>query len=157
VASVFQAPLADQASAQPVANNLGANPRGDLNPNATPNATATDASGVTASALPPVASYQLPPVPKLAALPVIFQPLDPVAMNLNQSQVDAINNLRQQFVSTIGSTSQNPNDPAYQQAWQSAQSQADQQSITWLGYNPYMQLWVKQYQSSLASQYSSAQ
>ena len=146
-----------QGSTQSAANNSGSNPGGDSNPNATPNATTTDASGVTASALPPVASYQLPPVPKLAALPVIFQPLDPVAMNLNQSQVDAINNLRQQFVSTVGATSQNPNDPAYQQVWQQAQSQAEQQTITWLGYNPYMELWVKQYQSSLASQYSSAQ
>jgi hypothetical protein len=145
--------LANQTPAQTAANNAAANPGAgaDSNP-----ATA-DASGQTASAFPPADSYQLPPVPKSAALPLIFQLLDPVAMNLNQSQIQAVNTLRQQFVNAIGSTSQNPSDPAYQQAWQQAQSQADQQSVVYLGYNPYMELWGKQYQQSLAGQTASAQ
>ena len=77
-------------------------------------------------------------------------------MNLNESQMQAINNLRQQFINALGSTSQNPNDPSYQQTWQQAQSQIDSQSEIYLGYNSYMALWEQQYQESLANQYSSA-
>jgi hypothetical protein len=147
--------VANQTPSQTAANPAAANPGAGTDSN--PNPATTGASGQTASAFPPVASYQLPPVPKSAALPLIFQPLDPVAMNLNESQMQTVNTLRQQFVNAIGSTSQNPNDPAYQQTWQQAQSQADQQSVVYLGYNPYMALWEQQYQQSLAGQVSSAQ
>jgi hypothetical protein len=145
--------LSNQTPSQMDVNNGAANPGAgtDSNP------ATTGASGQPASTVQPLSSYQLPPIPKSAALPLIFQPLDPVAMNLNPSQIQAVNDLRQQFVSTIGSTSQNPSDPAYQQAWQQAQNQADSQSIVYLGYNPYMQLWGQQYQQSLASQTASAQ
>jgi hypothetical protein len=137
--------VANQTPSQTAANNAAANPAN------------LGASGEVASTSQPANSYQLPPVPKSAALPLIFQPMDPVAMNLNESQMQAVNSLRQQFVNAIGSTSQNPDDPAYQQAWQQAQSQVDSQSEIYLGYNPYMELWGKQYQQSLASQQATAQ
>ena len=132
------------AKSQMAANNSAANPA------------TIDASGQVASTSQPVGDYQLPPAPKSAALPLIFQPVDSVAMNLNESQMQAINNLRQQFINALGSTSQNPNDPSYQQTWQQAQSQIDAQSEIYLGYNPYMELWVKQYQQSLTDQYSAS-
>jgi hypothetical protein len=136
--------IANQMPSQVASKNTAANPA------------TIGASGQVTSTSQTTGSYQLPPAPKSAALPLIFQAVDPVAMNLNESQMQAVNNLRQQFINALGSTSQNPNDPSYQQAWQQAQSQIDAQSEIYLGYNPYMELWVKQYQQSLTDQYSAS-
>jgi hypothetical protein len=91
-------------------------------------------------------SVQLPPAPKGAALPVVFQPVDQTAMGLNETQVQAVNDARQSFLNSISGSSQNPNDPAYQQLWQQAQSQSDALSEIYLGYNLYIKLWTAQYQ-----------
>jgi hypothetical protein len=89
---------------------------------------------------------QLPPAPKGAALPVVFQPVDQTAMGLNETQMQAVNDVRQSFLNSISGSSQNPNDPAYQQLWQQAQSQSDALSEIYLGYNLYIKLWTAQYQ-----------
>jgi hypothetical protein len=115
------------------------------------------ASGQTASFLTPLSEYQLPPKPKSASLPIVFQPVDQAAVNMDQSQQQAVNDLRQQFIASVSSSSQNPADPAYQQTWQQAQTQADQMTIVQLGYNAYFAYWVAQYQQSLANQQSTPQ
>jgi len=95
---------------------------------------------------------RLPAPPKSASLPVIFQPVDQTV--LDESQQQAVNELRQEFVNTVsaGGSSQNPDDPAYQQKWQQAQSQSDSMLLNQVGYNTYMKHWVMQYQTSLANQ-----
>jgi len=105
----------------------------------------------------PLVAGQLPPMPKSASLPLVFQPVDQTALNLNEAQQQAVNNLRQDFINSVSSLSQNPTDPAYQQTWQQAQSQSDQMTLVQLGYNPYMQYWLAQYQKSLAVQVQSQQ
>jgi hypothetical protein len=65
-------------------------------------------------------SSQSPPV-----LPLVFQNVDLHALNLNNQQVQAINDLRQSFVDAIGGLNQDPQDPAYLDRWQKAQPEAD--------------------------------
>jgi hypothetical protein len=116
---------------------------------------AADAAGPAASINRPSGGNQLPqlpPTPKNAALPVVFQPVDQTTMNLTDSQMQAVNDARQSFLNSISGSSQDPNDSAYQQNWQQAQSQSDSLSLTYLGYNLYMKLWTANYQNALASQ-----
>jgi hypothetical protein len=108
--------------------------------------------GVPGQAALTLSGYQLPPKPQSAAVPLVFQPVDQAAVNLNPAQQQTVNNLQQQFINNVGGSGQNPADPAYQQTWQQAQAQSDQMTIVQLGYNAYMQYWLAQYQNSLASQ-----
>jgi hypothetical protein len=147
-------PASNQVAANGAANNELENAEG-VQPLA--KTTAADAAGQTTSSFRPFVSSQLPPTPKSASLPLVFQPVDPAALNLNESQQQAVNNLRQEFLNNVSSSSQNPTDPAYQQTWQQAQSQSDQMTVVQLGYNAYMQYWLAQYQKSLAAQVQSQQ
>ncbi len=100
---------------------------------------AADASAQTLKAI------QLPPVPKSAALPLVFQPVDPAAMNLTPSQMEVVNDLRQEFAAMLNGSSQNPEDPAYQQTWQQLQSQNDRMLEANLGQNAFIQYWDAQW------------
>ena len=84
--------------------------------------------------------------------PLVFQNVNADAIGLNDSQKAAIQQLQQQFVKDIGGPNQDPNNPAYLAKWQQAQSQSDTMLEYQIGYNPYMQYWLAQYQSSLSSQ-----
>ena len=66
-------------------------------------------------------------------MPLVFRNVDPVALNLNNQQVQAINDLRQSFVDAIGGLNQNPSDPAYLDRWQKAQPEADDMLLATLG------------------------
>jgi len=110
-----------------------------------------NAAGQTTAYFQPLVAGQLPPPPKSASLPLVFQPVDSAALNLNAAQQQAVNDLRQQFINTITSASQNPSDPAYQQVWQQAQSQSDSMLEIYMGYNAYIKYWYGQYQKSLAN------
>jgi hypothetical protein len=87
----------------------------------------------------------------------VFQNVNADAMGLSDSQKAAIQQLQQQFVKDIGGPNQDPNNPAYLAKWQQAQFQSDTMLEYQVGYNPYMQYWLAQYQSSLSSQGSSPQ
>jgi len=147
-------PAGNQVAANGTANIEPANSDGGqpLSKTATVNA-----AGQPAAFSQPLVVSQLPPTPKSASLPLVFQPVDTAAINLNESQQLAVNNLRQDFINSVSSSSQNPADPAYQQTWQEAQSQSDQMTVVQLGYNAYMQYWVAHYQKSLAAQVQSQQ
>lgn len=140
------------ASNSAIASSAGSDPT--LNSESGSTSSATDTSGQMALASQTSGGYQLPPTPKSATLPLVFQPVDPAAANLNASQQQAVNDLRQQFINDVSNSSQNLADPAYQQTWQQAQSQNDAMTVVQLGYNAYMQYWLAQYQNSLASQQS---
>jgi hypothetical protein len=58
-------------------------------------------------------------------LPLVFQNVDLHALNLNNQQVQAINDLRQSFVDAVGGLNQDPQDQAYLDRWQAAQPEAD--------------------------------
>jgi len=60
-----------------------------------------------------------------SVLPLVFQNVDLHALNLNNQQVQAINDLRQSFVDAIGGLNQDPQDQAYLDRWQKAQPEAD--------------------------------
>ncbi len=147
-------PAGNQVVANGGANNELANAEGvqPLSKAATVNA-----AGQTTSFSQPLVAGQLPPTPKSATLPLVFQPVDPAAINLTASQQQVVNNLRQDFINSVSGSSQNPADPAYQQTWQQAQTQSDQMTIVQLGYNAYMQYWLAQYQKSLAAQVQAQQ
>ena len=141
----------NQSQANAAANNAVSQPDAS-GAGLVSNAATVDALGQAASVSAPLGDYQLPPTPKSASLPLVFQPVDQVALNLNGSQQQAVNNLRQDFINSVGGSSQNPTDPAYQQTWQQAQSQSDAMTEVQVGYNAYMQYWLVQYQNSLANQ-----
>ena len=120
---------------------------------AEPSADLAAAGALAQTASPsPLGGNLLPPPQKPVSLPLVYQPVDPAAMNLTESQAQVVNNLRQEFVTNIGGTNQNPDAPAYLQRYLQAQGQSDAMLEVDLGYNVYMQYWVMQYQNSLASQ-----
>jgi hypothetical protein len=84
---------------------------------------------------------------KPPVLPLVFQNVDLAQLNLNDQQVRAITDLRNQFVDQIGGLNQNPNDPNYLQNWQLSQPEIDELLKGFLGPYKYMQ-----YQVMLANQ-----
>jgi len=136
-----------------------------LNESALANGTAgsTPAEDATTpmAAAGPLADIPLPTPPNSAALPLVFQPVDPATTKLTAAQTQVVNDLRQQFAATLNGASQNPADPAYQQAWQQAQFQSDRLLEANLGLNAYNQYWDAQWDAqhpaSLAGQATPAQ
>lgn len=104
-----------------------------------------DGSALVAGAYQAASDIQLPPVPASATLPLVFQPVDPAAANLSSSQMQAVNELRQEFASALQGSSQNPADPAYQQAWQQALTQSDRLLEANLGQIGFNQYWDAQW------------
>lgn len=126
---------------------------------AEPGADSATTEMLAQTALPVPASDVNPmlPPPALVSYPLVYQPVDSVAVNLTESQAQVVNNLRQEFVNNIGGTNQNPDDPAYLQRFLQAQGQSDAMLEAYIGYNAYMQYWTVQYQNALTSRYESAQ
>ena len=75
---------------------------------------------------------------KPVTMPFVFLNVDPAALNLNEEQVQAIADLRQNFVEQIGGTNQNPDDPAYLARWRQAEPLADNMLRLTLGNDGYM-------------------
>jgi hypothetical protein len=83
--------------------------------------------GQIAAAQPARAQRQRPQPPdEPIAPPLVFQPVDLAALNLDPGQLQAIQDLRQSFMAKIGGTNQDPNDPAYMARWQQAQPETDE-------------------------------
>ena len=57
--------------------------------------------------------------------PLVFQEVNPAALNLTSGQQEVISRLQQQFIDQIGGTNQDPNDPDYLARWQKAQRLMD--------------------------------
>ena len=77
------------------------------------------------------------------SMPLVFQPLPPDA-KLSEAQIQAINDLRQEFVDKIGGLNQSPDDPAYLKRWQQAQPEADEMLRGWFGSKFYISLKMSQ-------------
>lgn len=60
------------------------------------------------------------------ALPLVFQPADVASLNLTAAQFDAIVQLRQRFLASIGGLNQDPDDPEYRRRWLLHQPAIDQ-------------------------------
>jgi hypothetical protein len=60
-----------------------------------------------------------------AVMPLVLQPVDAAALNLNEQQMQVVQELRQQFLDEIGGANQDPADPAYRERWLKAQPQMD--------------------------------
>jgi hypothetical protein len=129
--------------------------------NSTAGPTPAEDATTPVAAAGPLADMPLPTPPNSAELPLVFQPVDPARTKLTAAQTQVVNDLRQQFAATLNSASQNPADPAYQQAWQQAQFQSDRLLEANLGQNAYNQYWDAQWDAqhpaSLAGQATPAQ
>ncbi len=78
--------------------------------------------------------------PDPVSMPLIFQAVDPAALNLSSDQMDVINNLRLNFIKAIGGLNQDPSDPAYMERWQKAQPEADDMLRGMLGISVFENL-----------------
>lgn len=70
-----------------------------------------------------VVASKTPAVP--LAVPLVLQQVDLSTLKLDQSQIQAINDLKQSFLEKIGGEDQDTNDPAYRERWQTAQAEID--------------------------------
>ena len=103
------------------------------------NPPAADAPATLASSFTYDVGGQVVPV----QYPVVFQKVDPSSLNLNSDQVQAIQNLQQNFVDNIGGPNQDPNNPAYLIRWRQAQLEADNALrfiLGWSGFSSYQML-----------------
>jgi hypothetical protein len=74
-------------------------------------------------------------------MPLVFANADPASLQLNEAQMEAVNQVRQQFQQEIGV--QDPSDPAYHQRWIAAQRRADDTLRGLLGSKVYIQFQVQ--------------
>ena len=72
-----------------------------------------------------------------AALPLILQNVDPVALGLNSGQIQVVNELRQNLLNEMGDPNLDPNDPANLGRLQHAQPEADAMLRGMLGSSVY--------------------
>jgi hypothetical protein len=78
--------------------------------------------GQTAAEYPaPTASSADSPI----EMPVVLQDVDAGQLNLDPGQLQAITNLRQLFVTSVGGANQDPADPGYRGRWQESQPEFD--------------------------------
>jgi hypothetical protein len=73
--------------------------------------------------------------PGKVPVPLVFQPVDFGAANLDPGQIQAITGLRERFIEEIGV--QDPNDPAYRERWLRAQPQSDKELQAVIGLLAY--------------------
>jgi hypothetical protein len=110
-----------------------------------PGEEASTAAGLQAQEPPPAATQVAArtslgnPLNKAPVLPLVFQNVDLAQLNLNDQQIQAITDLRKQFVDQIGGPNQNPNDPNYLQQWQLTQPESDDILKGYLGIDKFMQ------------------
>ena len=71
-------------------------------------------------------------------VPLVAQDVNLAALNLDQGQLQAIDDLRQIFIQKIGGPNQDPNDPAYLTRWRTAQAEVDNLMQGMLGNQAYL-------------------
>ncbi len=108
---------------------------------AAPDASISSVSDQVASAPPPVPhrTRRPPPPDNRVFIPAAMQEVDQSALNLTADEQQAVAEVQQNFVSDVGGTGQNPNDPAYLQKWQNSQAVADGMLRARLGQARYME------------------
>jgi hypothetical protein len=79
----------------------------------------------TMAAPPPTRALRHNPANARVFMPLVFQNVDPAALKLNPDEVQAIQDLRDQFLAQVGGAGQDPADPGYRQRWLRAQPEAD--------------------------------
>jgi hypothetical protein len=72
-----------------------------------------------------------------ASMPLALENVDLPRLGLNEDQTRLITALRENFVKEIGGYNQDPNDPAYRERWQKAQSESDEVLHAMLGNRAY--------------------
>lgn len=87
-------------------------------------------NAVDAAAPTMVNRHSPQPTPEL---PLVYQDVDLSALNFNEQQIQAVNDLRQTFVEEIGGPNQDPDDPDYLQRWLKAQADVDNLAKGMLG------------------------
>ena len=80
---------------------------------------------VTDATVSSAGRHQRNPSNEHAVMPLVLQPVDVSALNLNEQQIQVVQELRQQFLDEIGGASQDPADPAYRERWLKAQPEMD--------------------------------
>jgi hypothetical protein len=78
------------------------------------------------------------PLDRPVSAPLVLRDLDLTTLNLKPQQIQVINDVRQNFINEIGGPNQDPNDPAYLERWQKAQSAADDMLRGMLGTEFYL-------------------
>lgn len=102
-------------------------------------------AGAASVALPTfVRRHDTPPAPEL---PLVYHDVDLSALNFNDQQIQAVNELRQAFLEEIGGPNQDPADPEYLQRWLKAQTDVDNLAKGMLGIMPW-----QTYQIAVANQ-----
>jgi len=101
------------------------------------------AEGITTAAPDPSAAAnqnQTGPANELPQMPLVFQTVDFSVLHLNEEQLQAVSELRQNFLDEIGGPGQNPNDPTYLERWQKSQPAVDDQLRGLLGTGTFQDL-----------------
>ena len=104
------------------------------------NSAAEPANNQVASAAAPSSGERLLParIQRPISMPLVFQPMDPAAVNLTSEQLALVQKLQSDFITEVGAApGQDPADPAYAERWQKAQPQIDQQLRTMVGWQVY--------------------
>lgn len=87
--------------------------------------------------------------------PLVAQPVDLAALNLDQSQLQAVTDLQQAFLEKIGGPDQDPNDSAYQARWRAAQAEVDHLLQGMLGNQAFQEYQIQVYANAQANPQSS--
>lgn len=97
--------------------------------------------------------------PEPVAIPLVAQPVDLAALNLNDDQMQALDDLKKLFLQKIGGPDQDPNDSAYQARWRTAQAEVDnlmQGMIGTQAYEEYQTLVLASSQAQSSKNFPSA-
>jgi len=87
-----------------------------------------------------------------ASLPLVFQDIDPVKLNLSPEDQMRLAYLRQSFLQEIGGAGQDTADPAYLARWQAAQPKYDSLLQGSLGNEVYNKIQMIEYQQTVAEE-----
>lgn len=85
------------------------------------------------------------PVP----LPLVMQEIDMSALHLTPEQTQEVASVKQDFLKQTGGANPAPNDPAAQARWRTAQTDADNMLMVYLGNDNYSQYEVAAHQRML--------
>ncbi len=88
----------------------------------------------------PQPAPEQPPQLARAPMPLVFQNMDLDALKLQEGQREGIEQLRQMFLTELGGTNQDPNDPAYYERWKKAQSDVDSMLPGMIGGEAFMKM-----------------
>ena len=83
--------------------------------------------------------------------PLIAQPVDLAALNLDRGQLQAVKDLQKDFLEKIGGSGQDPSDPAYQARWRAAQAETDNMLRGMIGRRAYQDYQLSAFAHTQAS------